>query len=427
MARIRSTFPGQWTDEDFVECQPLSRLLAIGLRNEADDQGVFEWKPVGLKMRLMPADNADIGVLLADLEAHHQVKRFTVDGRTYGAIRNFVKFQKPKKPTKVHPLPAELWDWVRMDLWGATRKKVGSEPDADQQDDGTEQDDGEGARGSELHPASASPGSEPGHAQEPRSSEPTRVQRPSVPKKSETAAQREEGGGRSRREGSTGIAKSSAGGLTRVPARDGACPPADDPGGGMPAAGEGRDAAETAALAVIRDGVVAAFERWFDLPDRPIAPADEELFAAWLAAGAERGLSPGDTSAAVVAEVQRQFRQMAARKPNDPPRSLRAVLDEDVRAAIGRAKPGGSPSGAKPPPEVPEPYRAQFTDPVEFARWVAPCRIEVEGDRATVSAPNAAHRDWVAQRLEARLRAALGVREVDVVVAIPAASRKVPA
>ena len=91
MARIRSTFPGQWTDEEFVECQPLARLLILALRNEADDQGVFEWKPLGLKMRLMSADNVDVGELLAELEEHSHVKKFMANGKAYGAIRNFVK------------------------------------------------------------------------------------------------------------------------------------------------------------------------------------------------------------------------------------------------------------------------------------------------------------------------------------------------
>ena len=56
MPRIRSVHPGQWTDENFVSCRPTARLLALGLRNEADDQGIFEWKPLTLKMRLFAAD-----------------------------------------------------------------------------------------------------------------------------------------------------------------------------------------------------------------------------------------------------------------------------------------------------------------------------------------------------------------------------------
>lgn len=108
MARIRSTHPGQWTDEAFVSCSPLARLLAIAIRNEADDQGVFEWKPLMLKMRLLPADDCNVAELLAELEATNQVTRYEVAGKAYGLIRNFTKFQRPKKPNAVHPLPEEF-------------------------------------------------------------------------------------------------------------------------------------------------------------------------------------------------------------------------------------------------------------------------------------------------------------------------------
>ena len=131
MARIRSLHPTQWTDEEFVTCSPLARLLALGLRNEADDQGVFEWKPLTLKMRLLPADGADVGELLAELEESGQVRRFEAGGKRYGAIRNFGKFQSPKKPTAQYPLPNELRTYV-----GA--KGSGSEPDPRSSEAGSE-------------------------------------------------------------------------------------------------------------------------------------------------------------------------------------------------------------------------------------------------------------------------------------------------
>lgn len=112
MARIRSTHPGQWTDEEFVQLTFAARLLCIALRNEADDNGVFEWKPTGLKMRLFPADDVSVPALLEELEGHNQVCRFQVDGREYGAIRNFRKYQRPKLPTSRHPLPEALEKYV---------------------------------------------------------------------------------------------------------------------------------------------------------------------------------------------------------------------------------------------------------------------------------------------------------------------------
>ena len=114
----------------------------------------------------------------------------------------------------------------------------------------------------------------------------------------------------------------------------------------------------------------------------------------------------------MVEEVQRQFRQLAG-KDAGPPRSLRAVLDRDVRAAIANARPGSKP---KPLPEVPEPYAGYF-DAVEFQAWIAPCQIAIGDGIATVAAPSRMHRDRVAQHLAARLMAALGVQDVEVTVA----------
>lgn len=112
MGRIRSIHPGQWTDEAFVECSFPARLLVFGLRNEADDNGVFEWKPLGLKMRLFPADMVDVAALLDELLQHRQVMRFEIGGRTYGAIRNFRTYQNPRSPKAEHPTTPEVEVYV---------------------------------------------------------------------------------------------------------------------------------------------------------------------------------------------------------------------------------------------------------------------------------------------------------------------------
>lgn len=107
MARIRSTHPEQWTDDQFVTCSPHARLLALGIRNEADDNGIFEWNPIKLKMRLLPADNVDIEALLQELLATNQVIQFEAEGRKFGLIRSFQRYQRPKKPSFIHPIPTE--------------------------------------------------------------------------------------------------------------------------------------------------------------------------------------------------------------------------------------------------------------------------------------------------------------------------------
>jgi len=114
MARIRSTHPTQWTDEAFVTCSMAARLLAIAIRNDADDNGIFEWKPLQLKMRLFPADNLNIEELLDELVETNQVMSAEIDGRKYGAIRNFTKFQRPKKPNSVHPMNDQFRTYVGL-------------------------------------------------------------------------------------------------------------------------------------------------------------------------------------------------------------------------------------------------------------------------------------------------------------------------
>jgi hypothetical protein len=108
MSRIRSIHPGLWTDVEFVSLSPFARLLFIGIWNECDDKGMFLWSPLHLKMRILPADNIDASELLAEIEAAGNVRRYDVDGKSYGAVKNFAKFQRPKKPNDIHPAPVEI-------------------------------------------------------------------------------------------------------------------------------------------------------------------------------------------------------------------------------------------------------------------------------------------------------------------------------
>lgn len=107
MARIRSVHPGFWTDETTMALtveQPLGIPLFLGLWNEADDQGVFEWKPLTLKARILPAAMCNVAELLDDLASRGAIMAYEVGGKKYGAIRNFRRFQKPKTPSAIHPL-----------------------------------------------------------------------------------------------------------------------------------------------------------------------------------------------------------------------------------------------------------------------------------------------------------------------------------
>lgn len=108
MSRIRSIHPGLWTDVDFVGLSAFARLLFVGLWNECDDKGIFVWSPLQLKMRVLPADNVDAAALLDEIEAAGSIKKYEVGGKLYGAVRNFAKFQRPKKPNNIHPASAQI-------------------------------------------------------------------------------------------------------------------------------------------------------------------------------------------------------------------------------------------------------------------------------------------------------------------------------
>lgn len=107
MSRIRSIHPGLWTDEIFVGLSPFARLLFMGIWNECDDKGTFPWSPLQLKMRVLPADNVDAAALLDELALAGCIIPYDVEGKTFGAVRNFAKYQRPKKPNDIHPATEE--------------------------------------------------------------------------------------------------------------------------------------------------------------------------------------------------------------------------------------------------------------------------------------------------------------------------------
>src|SRR3546814_8031811 len=114
MARIRSIHLGFFTDERLVSTSIAARVLFLGLGLEADDKGIFEWKPVTLKMRIFPADNVDVDDLLDELVRGKVILPYELEGRKYGAIRNFRKHQRPKTPNDVHPATPEILNYVGL-------------------------------------------------------------------------------------------------------------------------------------------------------------------------------------------------------------------------------------------------------------------------------------------------------------------------
>lgn len=125
MARIRSVHPGLWTDGAFVSLSSFARLLFMSIGCECDDMGSFEWSPIKLKMRLLPANTAHVGQLLNELADAGAVIRYEIGGKSYGAVRNFCCYQRPKKPNSTHPQTDAVRDWVGTE---ARLTRDGSEP-----------------------------------------------------------------------------------------------------------------------------------------------------------------------------------------------------------------------------------------------------------------------------------------------------------
>ena len=114
MARIRSVHPGIFTDEAFVSLSSDAQVFLIGIWTECDDQGVFEWKPLTLRMRLRPTKDGAVDALLSEMVAANCVRRYELSGRQYGAVRNFRKYQRPKKPNAIHPITDEIRTYVAL-------------------------------------------------------------------------------------------------------------------------------------------------------------------------------------------------------------------------------------------------------------------------------------------------------------------------
>lgn len=105
MARIRSIHPGLASDEVYMTMSMAAKAAWTILWTECDDHGVFEWKPIVLKARIFPAESLNFADVLAEYEALGCVMKADVDGKPYGFVRNFCKYQRPKNPSYRHPLP----------------------------------------------------------------------------------------------------------------------------------------------------------------------------------------------------------------------------------------------------------------------------------------------------------------------------------
>lgn len=106
MARIRTIKPEFFDDETIAALSFQARLAFIGLLQQADREGRLRDRPVRLKARMFPYDDLDIVTLLDELERHRFIRRYTVGGEAFIAIRTFTKHQQVNQRETASVLPA---------------------------------------------------------------------------------------------------------------------------------------------------------------------------------------------------------------------------------------------------------------------------------------------------------------------------------
>jgi DNA replication protein DnaT len=102
LARIRTIKPEFWQDEDLASLSAESNLLAIGLLNQADDEGYFKANPALLKAAIFPLRETSLSThcMLTELSNIGYLELFEgSDGKQYGLVKNFLKHQKINRPT----------------------------------------------------------------------------------------------------------------------------------------------------------------------------------------------------------------------------------------------------------------------------------------------------------------------------------------
>ena len=106
MARARSIKPSFFKNEFLAECDPMARLLFVGLWTLADRDGRLECRPLRIKAELFPYDNCDIVAMLGQLQARGFVLAYEADGKKILEIPKFCEHQRCHPEERSEGLPA---------------------------------------------------------------------------------------------------------------------------------------------------------------------------------------------------------------------------------------------------------------------------------------------------------------------------------
>jgi len=97
MPRIRSITPDFFVNDELSNCEPLARLLFIGLWCYADRAGRLEDRPKKLKVEILPFDTCDVNKLLQQLHDIGLIVRYETEGMRYIVISSWEQYQNPHK------------------------------------------------------------------------------------------------------------------------------------------------------------------------------------------------------------------------------------------------------------------------------------------------------------------------------------------
>ena len=110
MPRKRILSPHFFTHDELYNAEQQSelplRLAFAGLWTQADRRGIFEWRPMRLKLAILPFDDVRFDVVLDSLEQGGFVRRYTVSGKVYGCIPSFLRWQTFHRNEKQSDDPA---------------------------------------------------------------------------------------------------------------------------------------------------------------------------------------------------------------------------------------------------------------------------------------------------------------------------------
>lgn len=155
--RIRSTKPEFWLNEKMAARPAFTRLLAIALKNWADDEGYFLANERLIHTQLFPFED-DSRIIPGSLRQLFEDDYLRLgngsDGRRYGWIVRFLEDQRVEKPK-----PSEIKDLVKC--WEKYVSVPGNVPEASPLERRGEEWSGEERKGESIAPSSRDLGAAP--------------------------------------------------------------------------------------------------------------------------------------------------------------------------------------------------------------------------------------------------------------------------